>query len=164
MVIAFQEIRVIRRLSLWTVNSGERSICLLPTDRNLIAKCDRASELFTAFKDHGTKYGSYYEFASLGALVVLDCDKDELVDTIIEVSDTLKQNKGFSSWTLDNKQRLMFAGMLVSQVMSNNDSVLYEYGVNSAVLNNTVAAIISAEIATMICVAVIISSNNASRY
>lgn len=141
-----------------------QSLCelIVLSEGNLKEKCDKASELFTAFKDHGARYGSYYEFASLGALIVLDCDTDKLVDTIIEVADTLKQNKGFGSWTLDNKQRLMFAAMLVAQVMSTNDNVLYDYGVNSAVLNNTVAAIIAEEIATMICVATIISYNNAA--
>ena len=129
------------------------------SEGNLIEKCDRAAELFTAFKDHGARYGSYYEFASLGALIGLDCDKDELVETIIEVADTLKKNKGFGAWTLDNRQRLMFGAMLVAQVMSNNDSVLYDYGVNSAVINNTVAALIAEEIATMVCVSVILCNS-----
>ena len=132
------------------------------SEGDLIEKCDKACELFATFKEHGASYGYYYEFSSLGALIALDMDKDELVDTIIEVADTLKQNKGFGAWTLDKKQRLMFAAMLVAQVMSDNDKTLYDYGVNSAVLNNTVAAIIAEEIATMICVATIISYNNYS--
>ena len=138
-----------------------QSLCelIVLSEGNLIEKCDRAAELFTAFKDHGARYGSYYEFASLGALIGLDCDKDELVETIIEVADTLKKNKGFGAWTLDNRQRLMFGAMLVAQVMSNNDSVLYDYGVNSAVINNTVAALIAEEIATMVCVSVILCNS-----
>ena len=138
-----------------------QSLCELIalSEGSLIEKCDKTAELFKAFKEHGAKYGSYYEFASLGALIGLDMDKDELVDTIIETSNILKTHKGFSGWTLSDKERLMFAAMLVTQVVSDNSDIAYKYAVNSAVIGNTVASIIAAEIAAMICVSIIISQS-----
>ena len=124
---------------------------IILNDGDLKEKCDRAAEIYAAFKEHGSKYGDYYEFSSLGALIGIDMDKDELVDLIIEVEENLKESKGFGSWDLDRRQRLMFAAILVSEVLADNTDRAYDYAVNSAVINNTIAAIISEEIAVMMC-------------
>ena len=125
----------------------------------MIEKCDRAAELFNTFAEHKARYGTYYEFASLGALIGLDMDKDELVDTIIEAADILKTHKGFTGWTLSDKERLMFAAMLVTQVVSNKNDMAYNYAVESSVINNVIAAIVAEEVAAMICISICMNSS-----
>ena len=120
---------------------------IIMSDGDMTLKCNKAVELFNAFADHGAKYGRYYEFASLGALIGIDADKDELVDMVIEVADTLKENKGFGNWSIDNRDRLMFGTMLVASTMSNSDDRRYDYAVNNAVITNTIAAIVAEEAA-----------------
>lgn len=77
-------------------------------------KCDRAIALFGAFKDKGAKYGKEYELASLGALIDIDADVDEIVSEVIEVSDHLKGKKGFGVLDMGKDTKLMFGTMLVS--------------------------------------------------
>ena len=132
---------------------------IMLSDGDYIAKCDKAVGLFDAFAERGAKYGSYYEFASLGALVPFDMDMNELVDTIIEVSGRLKPNRGFTSWSMSDRQRLMFAAMVVADVLPGNRDMAYEYAVKGAVVGNTVAEIVAEEMAAMAAVMVIANSN-----
>ncbi len=117
------------------------------SDGYMKEKCDKAVELYEVFKAHGVKYGTEYGgFASLGALIDIDIDKDALVEEIIEVEGYLKNAKGFGSWSMDSKQRMMFAAMLVGEVYS-ADSSLSSY----SAINSSVAVIIAEEVALMAC-------------
>lgn len=139
-----------------------QSLCelIILSDGDLIEKCDRAAAIFNAFKAHGMKYGSYYEFASLGALIGLDTDIDELVDTVIEVAETMKKNEGFGFMSLDRTTRLMFAAMLTAQVITDNSDPIYDYAVNGSVISNSIAMIVAEEVAILICTMVIANYNN----
>lgn len=141
-----------------------QSLCeiIIMSDGDLKEKCDKAAAIFESFKEHKMKYGSYYEFASIGALIGLDIEKEELVETVIEVSAEMKKNKGFGIFTLYEKTRLMFAAMLVAQEVSDNKDLLYNYSVNGIVINNTVAMIVAEELAAIICSMAIAASNTAS--
>ena len=104
--------------------------------------------------NHGIKWGKEYnEFGSLGTLIDINVDNDTLVDEIVEVSDYLKSSKGFSGWTLDNKQRLMFSAMLVGDSYSEKGSLM-----GSSAINSTVAMVIAEEVAMMVCLMVCVSS------
>ena len=84
------------------------------TDGDIIEKTAKVVDLYRTITAHGIKWGdSYNEFGSLGCLVDLGVDNDTLVNEIAEVNEYLKKCKGFGSWTLDNKQRLMFSAMLL---------------------------------------------------
>ena len=119
---------------------------------NLKDKCDKAAKLFTTFKEHGARYGNYYEFSSLGALAGLDIDMDELVDLVIETEEYLRKEKGFGSWSLEKRERLMFAAIFVAEMFSDNDDQVYSNAINSAVISNALASIVAEEVATMTCV------------
>ena len=119
---------------------------------NLKEKCEKSAELFTTFKEHGARYGSYYEFSSLGALAELDIDKDELVDMVIETEEYLRREKGFGSWSLEKRERLMFAAIFVAEMLSNSKDEVYSKAVNSAVISSALASIVAEEVATMTCV------------
>ena len=105
-------------------------------------------KLYNTFAEHKMKYGtSYHEFASLGSLIDIDVDTDELVDEIIETAEYLKNGKGFGGWSMDKKQRLMFAAMLVGDSYE-ADKVL----IDNAAVSSTVAMIIAEEVAVMTCI------------
>ena len=127
------------------------------SDGDMKAKCDEVVSIYDTFKAHGIKWGKEYnEFASLGALIGLDVDKDTLVDEIAETAEYIKSQKGFGSWTLDNKQRLMFAAMLVGD----------SYGMSSirasSAINSTIAMVIAEEVAIMMCIIICTTSASSS--
>ncbi|MCR5104630.1 MAG: DUF4003 domain-containing protein [Eubacterium sp.] len=117
------------------------------TDGDIKEKSDKVVNLYNTILDHGVKWGKEYnEFGSLGTLIDIDVDNNILVDEIVEVSDYLKRSKGFSDWTLDNKQRLMFSAMLVGDSYSENRSLM-----SSSAVSSTVAMVIAEEVALMMC-------------
>ena len=142
-----------------------QSLCeiIILSDGDLTAKCDKAAELFSAFAGRKMHYGSYYEFASLGALIGLDIGTEELVDTIIEAASEMKKNKGFGMFNMDTQTRLMFSALLVAQQISNEKDPLYNYAVNSTMVGNMVASIIADDVAALICT-MIIANQTASSY
>ncbi len=121
------------------------------SDGDMKEKCDKVVNIYGKFWEKKHKYGAEYnEFASLGCLIDLDVDTDILVNNIIEAAEYLKQAKGFGSWSLNKKQRLLFAAMLAADVYSvDSNKVL-----NSAV-NSTVAIIIAEEVALIMCMMMI---------
>ena len=116
-------------------------------DGDMQSRCDKATKIYDTFKDHKHKYGRDHEFESLGALVDINVDTETLVTEIIEVADALKKHKGFGSWSIDQKMRLMFAGFLVSQEYSDPST-----SVTGTVLSNTIAAVIVEEIVITMCI------------
>ena len=118
------------------------------SDGDITNKCDKVTELYNSILAHGVRWGKEYnEFASLGLLIDLGVDNDTLINEIIEVNNYLKDSKGFSGWTLDNKQRLMFSAMLVGDDYGEGGNIL-----GSSAINSTVAMVIAEEIALMMCI------------
>ncbi|MBQ8951252.1 MAG: DUF4003 family protein [Eubacterium sp.] len=128
------------------------------SDGNMREKSDRALRIYDAFSERGVKYGKEYnEFASLGALIDIDVETRVLVDEIIEAADYLKGNKKFGSWSMDKKQRLMFAAMLVGDSYSADASVI-----TGTTIGSTVAMVIAEEVAIIMCLMIVMisASNN----
>ena len=140
------------------------------TDGDMKEKCDRVVELYNTFKANGVKYGtSYSEFSSLGVLIDIPQERNALVKEILETSDYLKTQKGFGSWSMDNKQRLMFAAMIVGNSYntgstagggsllggSAGSSIL-----DSTVIGSTISMVIAEEIAILICICMINTSSS----
>ena len=120
------------------------------TDGDIREKSDKVVNLYNTVLEHGVKWGKEHnEFGSLGTLIDLNVDNDALIDEIVEVSEYLKDSKGFSGWTLDKKQRLMFSAMLVGDSYSENGSLM-----GSSAVNSTVAMVIAEEVALMMCLMV----------
>lgn len=105
-------------------------------------KCRKAMELFDILKGRGLKYGTGYELATLGVLALLDVDKNILVQDITEAEACLKSQKGFGSFGIGPKQRLMYAGMLASC-----DYVPDLHSMQTAALNGVVALVIAQQAA-----------------
>jgi hypothetical protein len=71
-------------------------------------------ELYEAFKSSGLRYGKSYELPALGVLALLQVDIKTLISEVTEVDNLLKGEKGFGAFGIGAKQRLMYAGMIVS--------------------------------------------------
>ncbi len=109
------------------------------------SKCERIMEIYNAFSDAGEKYGKEYELASLGILIRLNRNVEDLVAEIKETSDYLKNAKGFGGWSMSRATRLMFATLMVQSIYS-DDNV----NSNASVIGSTVAMIIAQEVAFML--------------
>ena len=129
------------------------------TGGSMKAKCDKVAELFNAFKEQGSKFGTYLEFPALGTLININVPAEELAGEIIEAADFLKKNKGFGGLSMDRKTRLMFAALLVGEVYTEESTD--ENVVNKAVITNSALAIaIAEEVAIMVVMMCVMTSNN----
>ena len=115
------------------------------TGGDIKAKCDKVAELFEAFKENGSKFGTYLEFPALGTLLDVEVPTDVLVPEIIEAADFLKKSKGFGGLSMDKKTRLMFAALLAGEVYSGGSSGAAYSAVNNAVVTNSAIAMVIAE-------------------
>ena len=123
------------------------------TGGDMKAKCDKVAELFAAFKENGSKFGTYLEFPALGTLIDVDVPTEVLVGEIIEAADFLKKSKGFGGLSMDKKTRLMFAALLASEVYSNGRDTLEVVSTTNAVITNSaISMIIAEEVAIMVIV------------
>ncbi len=111
-------------------------------------KVERTIELYRQLKMRGYKYGTSYELPTLGVLALGEQNITELVEEMIEVDTWLSKQKGFGFFGgVTNKQRLMYAGMLVGY-QEDNDKML-----QTATLNSTVSIIIAQQAAMMAAIA-----------
>ncbi|WZL82459.1 DUF4003 family protein [Vallitaleaceae bacterium 9-2] len=111
-------------------------------------KVERTIELYRQLKLRGYKYGTSYELPTLGVLALGQQNITELVEAMIEVDTWLSKQKGFGFFSgVTNKQRLMYAGMLVGY-QEDNDKML-----QTATLNSTVSIIIAQQAAMMAAIA-----------
>ena len=116
-------------------------------------KCDKVVRIMDKFTEKGARYGREYEVSAIGTLIDIDANEDELVSEIIETADYLKTQRGFGSWHLDKKTRLMLATLIVAESYEKNDltSVIRpQIEVNA--ITSTAAVSIAATIAMMLIV------------
>ena len=123
-------------------------------------KADKAAQLLDAFKAVGITYGRGFELPSLGVLIGIDADKDEIVKEVIEVSDLLKGKMGFGFFDLFDNSRLMFGSMLVSGAYLAGDCAANASGIGNdigrvlaleTVIFITMMYIVSMSVATTTC-------------
>ena len=121
-------------------------------------KCDKVVKLLNTFAAHKARFGTGYEFATLGTLIDIDMDVDTLVDEIIEVEDYLKDKPGFKADTVNQKKRLMYASILVA-------STYMKATPSSAnpVITNMVSIVTDQQIAQMISISTSILSSLVSK-
>jgi hypothetical protein len=82
-------------------------------EETMQVKCKRVVDLYQALKIRGLKFGQYIELPFLGVVAMLPKEVDTIADDIAEVDRYLKDIKGFGSWSIAAKERLMFAAALV---------------------------------------------------
>lgn len=120
-----------------TDGSQSLSHVLAMNQEDTAKKCEAILELDALFKGKKKKFDSR-GIVMYGSLYMLQMDKEEMLDAIIEVDAYLKQQKGFGAFSVDSYQRLMYATMLVMNQYEQDDS-----RVQMSVLNNVIATIIA---------------------
>lgn len=90
-------------------------------------------------------------------LALLPTDTDSLINDIIEVDNYLATQKGYGIFSIDKKQRLMHAGMLVSSDYIGNSMNLT---MSSAAIGATISLIVAQQAA--MCAVIAASSAAAS--
>lgn len=102
-----------------------------------------------------------YAYPLMGAISLLDCNEDILVNQIKNVSDMLKEVKGLGNWSLGKYNRNMISGAIVASAYAD---YLKEENNIDAISNNIILDIIIAiEIACMVAmISAISASANAS--
>jgi hypothetical protein len=117
-------------------------------------KCKRTINLFYQLKDKGYKYGTGYELPTLGVLALSCDDTNGIVKEIIEINEFLTEQKGFGAFGIGGKQRLMYAGILATDDMSNNSPM------QTAAISGTISLIVAQQAA--MCAAITASTAAAS--
>lgn len=78
-------------------------------------KCKRVVEIYQALKKRKCRFGTSYELPFLGVIALLSKDSDKIADEIAELNQYLKKKKGFGSWSMTNRERLMYAAAFVCE-------------------------------------------------
>lgn len=122
-------------------------------------KSEKVMELFEAFKNAGAKYGKGYELASLGILVGIDKNIEDLVSEVVEVAEYLSGKKGFGILNMNRHTRLMLGTMIVSEIYSDGN-VATGASVASSALSAVIAAQLCMYVAVMSAASASASSSN----
>ncbi|MBP5600749.1 MAG: DUF4003 family protein, partial [Lachnospiraceae bacterium] len=80
-----------------------------------IEKCDKVEALFDAFKALKRRFPTDMALPTLGALVGIDMAPEALAKEIVEAADYLKTFKGFGSFSMGNRTRLVLASLLACE-------------------------------------------------
>lgn len=114
-------------------------------------KCQKTMELFQKLKEAGHKYGTSYEFPTLGVLAMADGNQDEIAAEMAEIDQWLSEQKGFGFFSsISAKQRLMYAGMIAQQDYINDKMM------QSAAVNGVISLIVAQQAA--MCAAITASA------
>lgn len=132
-----------------SVQSLSHVLALMPG--NCDELCGRTEALAEQFKLHRRRWGSDYELPVLGLLAADPRDVKTLAETVLDCDDWLRKQPGFGFFSsVSEKQRLMFAGILVQE----NDAAV------GAAVQSTVSSIIAGEIATMAIISGAVAASN----
>lgn len=125
--------------------------------QNTSEKCDRVLELYKYLRSNGYKYGKEYELATLGVLALLDVPVEVLAQDIMQADDFLKEQKGFGSFTIGSKQRLMYAGMMTMAEYISDASKM-----QVTAMSGVVSLVIAQQAAICACIAASAAASSAA--
>lgn len=109
-------------------------------------KCEKALNLYDAFKAAGAPYGKNYELSMLGCLVDLDVDQEQLIQDVVEAEVYLRSQKGLGVLDMSKETRLMYASMITAAIYNE------EKNPASSAIENTIAVTIAQEVTFMLIV------------
>ena len=88
------------------------SFVLTLSEQEANDKCNKILSIHNVLRTRGYKYGKHHELSSLGIFALLDVGVNEIVNSIIEIDDYLKNKKEFGMLGIGEKHRLMYAAMV----------------------------------------------------
>lgn len=100
------------------------------------AKCDKVMRIYKALKDRKANFSTDEKFAVLAALAETDVAPETLAEDIAYASDTLKTMNGFDKTRMDDKERFMYATLVVADAYGKDSNIA-----GSTVINNTISII-----------------------
>ena len=100
------------------------------------AKCDKVMRIYKVLKDKKLDFSTDAKFSVLAALAETDAAPETLAADIADASEFLKTMKGFDKSRMDDKERFMYATLVVADVYGRDSSVA-----GSTVINNTISII-----------------------
>lgn len=119
-------------------------------------KCSRTLELYDRLKLNGCRYGTNFELPTLGVAAMLPGEIKDIAKDIAEANEFLSREKGFGFFSIGAKQRLMYAGMIVTSDIIEKNNITAQ----SAAVGGIVALVAAQQAA--ICAAVAASAAAAS--
>lgn len=80
---------------------------------NTVDKCKRVEDLYQALRKRKCRFGLGFELSFLGVIVLFKEDTEKLADEISEVNEYLISKRGFGTWSVIDKERIMYAIAIV---------------------------------------------------
>ncbi len=109
-------------------------------------KCQRVLDLYAELKRRKHPFDKYYGFPMLALFNSVDKDTGELADELIEMSEYLKEHKGFGNFGLGESTRMVYAAVLLNQLYSDDKNL------TASMINSTISAIVAQQVALTMCV------------
>lgn len=126
--------------------------------REAQVKCRQVLDLQDQLKRRGKRFDSN-SLAILGGLVLLDIEQEKLVSEIVEADEYLKGQKGFGVFGIGEKQRLLYAALLVM-----DRYVTEKESMQMTMITSAVATILAQQMAMILAVtsvnAAMVASNS----
>ena len=124
------------------------SFVLTLSEQEAKDKCNKILSIHNVLRTQGYKYGKHHELSSLGIFALLEISVNEIVNSVIEIDNYLKTQKGFGIFGIGEKQRLMYAAMLAM------DNWMEEKNIVENIMFQSVTEVLIAEqIAMCACIA-----------
>ena len=106
---------------------------LAMTYGDMKAKCDKVMRIYKALKDKKADYSSDEKFSMLSSLAETDVSPEALATDIVDASEILKTMRGFDKSHMDEKERLMYATLVVADVYGKDSGIAGSTAINSTI-------------------------------
>ena len=143
---------IINRLKgeFWNKNSVQTLSQILALGKSCDETVNHVLFLKDAFRKQGIKLDKDYTLPTLGVLALLPVEASIIVSEIAEAQQTLRMQKGFSSWSVSKQELLIYTAAAI--IYEHSDSA--DDNITTATLSTTLTNIIIAQQVAMIAVVV----------
>ncbi len=128
-------------------------------DGNYEEKRDKILDIYNGLKAAGVKYGKDHELATLGTLINVDMNTEDLVAEIVDAAKYFDGQKGFGVLSMSKQTKLMLGAMIVSGVYT-KETQTADASVTSGAIATVIAEQAAIFVAIMACSAATINSSN----
>ena len=130
----------------WSKNSVQNLSQILALGNSCDATVSRVFTLRDALRAQRIRLDKAYTLPTLGALALLPVDIDTIVNDIAEGQKILREQKGFSSWSVSKQELLIY----VAAVTAGEYADSYSNGVVTAAVSTSLTNIIIAQQVAMV--------------
>ncbi len=109
-------------------------------------KCARAVELYQALRERKCRFGLGTELSFIGVSILLNEDIGRLADEVTEVDRYLSEKRGFGTWSVLHKERIMYA---IAVVYGSHLNSVEKKTMEMILMNNITGIIRSQQVTTV---------------